>query len=202
MWGFFTRVSRRVKFSAFAGYTTVSKKLSIIASQLQVKTPQHRKHSCIALLTLINRHYTITWPKTTSTFKEQTKIALQLTIEKIGCRQRRLTFQEFLLISVHAVAKSRKRGIFQQKIPNIFLSWSTRFCNFIAKVFVTQQHCKISTHRLTYRWKKLNPTNNAAIFTNTKSKTQSVPQFLQLWLNNIWAPGPRHGSTTRSSSLF
>ena len=69
------------------------------------------------MLKLINRYYKIFWLKITGTFKEETRIPLKLTIEKIWCRQKRKTFEQFLQTSVHADMKSTKRGIFQQNTP-------------------------------------------------------------------------------------
>ena len=63
-----------------------------IASQLSVvlegKTQKNENWSCIALLKPINCFYKFPRLKITSNFKEQTRILLELTIEKIRCRQK------------------------------------------------------------------------------------------------------------------
>ena len=66
----------------------------------------------------MNRYYKIRWIKGTSIFKEQTRIPLKLNIKKISCRQKRITIEQFLQISVHTDMKSTKEAIFQ-KNPKI-----------------------------------------------------------------------------------
>ena len=75
--------------------------------------------SCIAFLKLINRYYKFIWLKSTSIFKEQIRIPLKLKIEKNWCRQKRITTEQLLQISVHTDIKSTKEVIFQQKNPKI-----------------------------------------------------------------------------------
>ena len=68
-------------------------------------------------LTLINWYYKILWLKSTSISKEQTRIPLKLNIEKIWCRQKRITIEHFLQISLHTDMRSTKEAIFQQTPP-------------------------------------------------------------------------------------
>ena len=57
------------------------------------------------------------WLKSTGIVKEQTRIPLELKIEKNSCRQKRTTIEQYLQISVHTDMKSTKEAIFQQKTP-------------------------------------------------------------------------------------
>ena len=54
-------------------------------------------------------------PKKTSIFEEQTRIPLELNIEKIWCPQKRTTIQQFLQISDHTDQKSTKEVLSRQK---------------------------------------------------------------------------------------
>ena len=51
--------------------------------------------------------------KRTVALKEQSRIPLKLTIEKISYCQKTVTFEQLLKISVHAESKSTERGKFQ-----------------------------------------------------------------------------------------
>ena len=88
---------------------------SQLSGELDCQTQKDRKKSCIAFLKLINRYYKIVWLKSTSNFKEQTRIPLKLTIKKLWCRQKRITAEQFMQISVHDDTKWTKRGILQPK---------------------------------------------------------------------------------------
>ena len=96
------------------------------------------------MLKLINRYYKILWLKSTSIFKEQTRGLLKLNIEKNSCRQKRITIEQFLQISVHTDMKSTKEAIFQRKTPKSIHSWSNQFWNPIANVSVKVQYEKTS----------------------------------------------------------
>ena len=61
---------------------------------------------------LINRYYKILWLKSTSFSEDQTRIPLKLNIEKISCRQKGITAEQFLHISVHTDIKSTKKAFF------------------------------------------------------------------------------------------
>ena len=58
-----------------------------------------RKYSWIAFLQLVDRYYKIVWLRSTSIFKEQTRVPLKLKIEK-KCRQKRITTKQFFQISM------------------------------------------------------------------------------------------------------
>ena len=88
--------------------------------------------------------------KGTSKFKEQTRKALKLTIEKFHVVKRGKNFGIFLQGSVHADMKSIKRVLFQQKTLKSTHSWSNQFWNPIAMVSVTLQFEKTSAQNLTH----------------------------------------------------
>ena len=75
--------------------------------------------SCNALLNPINRDHKILWLKSTGTLKEQTKITLKLTIEKIWCRLKRITNEQFFKILLPADMKSTEPGIYHPKDSKI-----------------------------------------------------------------------------------
>ena len=75
--------------------------------------------SYLSIIKLINRYYKILRQKSTSIFEEQTRIPLKLNIEKIWCRQKRKTIEQFLQISVHTDMKSTEEAFFEQKNPKI-----------------------------------------------------------------------------------
>ena len=53
----------------------------------------------------------------TSIFKKQTIIHVKLNIEKNLCRQKRITIEHLLQISVHTDIKLMQEAIYQQKNP-------------------------------------------------------------------------------------
>ena len=69
---------------------------------------------------------------------------LTLNIEKIWCRQKRKTTEQFVQISVYTDKKSTKESISQQKTPKSNHSWSDHFRNPIANVSVEVQYEKTS----------------------------------------------------------
>ena len=143
MWGLFN-CELQVKLPAFASNATLLKTYHYFAGKMEGKTHKHRKQSCNALLKLINRYYKNLGLKSTSIFKEQTRIPLKLNIEKIWCRQKRITIEHILQISVHTDMKSTKESIFKQKTPKSIHSWSNHFWNPIANVSVKVQFEKTS----------------------------------------------------------
>ena len=78
----------------------------------------------------------------------------KLNIEKIWCRQKRKTTEQFVQISVHTDMKSTKEGISQQKTPKSTHSWSNHFWNPIANVYVKVQYEKTSVQNLRHSWEK------------------------------------------------
>ena len=94
---------------------------------------------------LINRHKKIVGLKSTGTFEEQTRIPRKLNVEETSCRQKRITFEHFLQISIPAELKTKKRSIFQRNTANSYRSWSNQFWNPLANVPVKVQYEKTST---------------------------------------------------------
>ena len=82
--------------------------------------------------------------KSTSIFKEQTRIPLKLNIEKNWYRQKRITIEQFLQISVHTDMKSTKEALFEQKTPKSIHSWPNHFWNPIANFSIKVQYVKTS----------------------------------------------------------
>ena len=98
-------------------FRSIQRFLPLLPRKRGWKSQKDSKKSCIAFLKLIIRYYKILWLKSTSIFKEQTRIPLQLNNEKIWCRQKRSTIEHFLQISLHTDMKSTKEAIFQKKTP-------------------------------------------------------------------------------------
>ena len=112
------------------------KVLPLLPKKTGWKTQKNRKQNCIAFLKLINRYCKLLCLKSTSIFKEQTEIPLELNFEKIWGGQKGITIEQIVQTSVHVDMKSTKEAIFQQKTPKSIHSWSNHFLNAIANVSV------------------------------------------------------------------
>ena len=115
--------------------------------------------------------------KSTSIFKEQTRIPLKLTIEEIWCNQKGNKFEQFLQISVHKDEKSTKKAIFHWKTSKSIHLWSNQFWNPIANVSVKVQKEKTSIKNLKHKRKKLIQITELTTPINTMKWKRSWSQF-------------------------
>ena len=104
----------KTQYLVFRSYQRIS---PLFLRKTGWKTQKDRKKSCIALLTIVIRLYKNLWLKSKSLFKDQTRITLELTLEKTCCRQK-WTFEQFMQSSVLADMKLTKRGLFREKFQN------------------------------------------------------------------------------------
>ena len=96
---------------------------------------------------------------------------LKLNIEKIWCRQKRKTTEQFVQISVHTDMKSTKEGISQQNTAKSTHSWSNQFWNPLANFSVKVQYEKSSVQNLRHSWEKTH-SNNWGYYTIQHNKVK------------------------------
>ena len=82
--------------------------------------------------------------KSTSILDEQTRIPLKLNIEKIWYRQKQITIEQFLQISVHTDMKSTTEAISERKTQKPIHWRPNHFWNPIANVSIKVQYEKTS----------------------------------------------------------
>ena len=100
-----------------------------------LKTPWHRKKSCIALLKPIDQYYKILRLKSTNRFKEQTRIPFKLVIEKTKSSKEKQVRGTSANFNPYGY-KVNKKATFQQKTPKSMHLWSNDFWYPIASVSV------------------------------------------------------------------
>ena len=134
------------------------------------------------MLKHINRYYKILWLKSTSIFKEQTRIPLKLTIEKFWRRQKGNKFEQFLQISVHTYQNSTKKATLQWKTSKSIYLLSNRFWNPIAYVSVKVQNEKSSIRNLKHKRKiqSSNWANYTHQYNEVKEKLKPF-SFIYVW---------------------
>ena len=113
MWCPFTCVLQRVKTPIFVGNVTVSKNFYYLRASYDGRCPYMANRVASAWKSSSIDITKFLWPRSTGTFKEQTKKFLKLTIRETI----RNTFEQILHIRVNADMKTTKRGIFQQNTP-------------------------------------------------------------------------------------